>query len=138
MQLERDMVMAELAPLLTDPRWHKMGQNLKYDYQVLRRAGLEIRGVWCDTMIASYLLNPVRSSHGLDSLALEFLDHRMISYAEVAGTGKDEKNFADVDLEKASTYACEDADAAFLLHRLFVPRVEELEKGWRKHLEDLK
>jgi DNA polymerase-1 len=82
-------------------------------------------GVWCDTMVASYLLNPARSSHGLDTLAVEYLDHRMISYAEVAGTGKGELNFAQVPVERASVYSCEDADATFLLHRLFLPRLAE-------------
>ncbi|MCM2356879.1 MAG: DNA polymerase I [Geobacteraceae bacterium] len=125
-QLPREEVLAELAPLLTDPAKRKIGQNLKYDYQVLRRAGVEMEGVWCDTMIASYLLNPVRSSQGLDSLALEFLDHKMVSYAEVAGTGKEQKNFSQVEVERASTYSCEDSDAAFLLHRLFLPRLGEL------------
>ena len=125
LQLPREAVLARLAPLLTDPEVHKIGQNLKYDYQVFRRAGIELEGVWCDTMIASYLLNPLRSSQGLDSLALEFLDHRMISYGEVTGSGKDQKNFAQVEVEKASTYSCEDSDAAFLLHRLFLPRLKE-------------
>jgi len=125
-QLPKDMVLKELAPLLTDPKSRKIGQNLKYDYQVLRRAGIEMEGVWCDTMLASYLLNPVRSSHGLDSLSLEFLDHKMISYAEVAGTGKEQRNFSAVEVDKASIYSCEDSDAAFLLHRLFLPRLAEL------------
>jgi DNA polymerase I len=124
-QLPLAGALAGLGPLLTDPQRHKVGQNLKYDYQVLRQAGVEMEGVWFDTMVASYLLNPVRSSHGLDSLALEFLDHRMISYAEVTGTGKEQKNFAAVEVERASRYSCEDADASFLLHRLFLPRLTE-------------
>ena len=85
-----------------------------------------MQGIWCDTMLASYLLNPVRSSHGLDSLSVEFLDHRMISYEEVAGKGKEQKNFAEVEVEKASIYSCEDSDAAFLLHRQFLPRLTEI------------
>src|SRR6266567_5188957 len=125
-QLPMDMVLKELAPLLTDPKRRKIGQNLKYDYQVLRRAGVEMEGVWCDTMLASYLLTPVRSSHGLDSLALEFLDHKMISYAEVTGAGKEQRNFSEVEVDKAAIYSCEDSDAAFLLHRLFLPRLAEL------------
>lgn len=125
-QLSREEVLAAFAPLLTDPRRHKVGQNLKYDYQVLRRAGIGMEGVWYDTMLASYLLNPARSSHGLDSLSVEFLDHRMISYAEVAGTGKEQKNFAEVPVEKAAVYSCEDADATWLLHRLFLPRMAEM------------
>jgi len=124
-QLPRAKVLAELQPLLTDPAKRKIGQNLKYDYQVLRRAGIEMEGIWSDTMLASYLLNPSRTSHGLDSLAVEFLDHKMISYAEVAGKGKEQKNFAEVEVERASVYSCEDADATLLLHQLFLPRLTE-------------
>lgn len=124
-QLSRDHVLRELAPLLSDPQRLKIGQNIKYDYQVLRRYGIEMLGIRFDTMLASYLLNPVRSSHGLDSLAIEYLDHRMISYAEVAGKGKDQICFSRVPVERASVYSCEDADATLLLHRLFSPRIEE-------------
>jgi DNA polymerase-1 len=125
-QLELTETLAALVPFLTDPGKRKIGQNLKYDYQVLRRYGIEMQGIWCDTMLASYLLNPVRSSHGLDSLAVEFLDHKMISYSDVAGKGKEQINFAQVPVEKASVYSCEDSDAAFLLHGIFLPRLAEL------------
>ncbi len=124
-QLSRDGVLRALAPLLTDPRLPKIGQNIKYDYQVLRRYGIEMQGIRYDTMLASYLLNPVRSGHGLDSLAVEHLDHKMISYAEVAGKGKEQINFAQVPVDRASVYSCEDADATFLLYRLFLPRLAE-------------
>jgi DNA polymerase-1 len=122
-QLAREMVLAELTPIFTDPVRPKIGQNIKYDYQVLRRHGIEVQGLWCDTMLASYLLNPVRSSHGLDSLAVEFLDHKMISYQEVAGKGKEQINFSQVPLERAAVYSCEDADATFLLQGIFLPRL---------------
>ncbi|HEU0265811.1 MAG TPA: DNA polymerase I, partial [Geobacterales bacterium] len=134
-QLDRSRVLAELAPLLTDPQRRKVGQNLKYDYQVLRRAGVTMAGLWVDTMLASYLLNPVRSSHGLDSLAVEFLDHKMITYEEVTGKGKEQKPFAQVEVEQASRYASEDADATWLLHRQFLPRLAE--SGMDKLLHEL-
>ncbi|GFE57640.1 DNA polymerase I [Geobacter sp. AOG1] len=124
-QLDRQEVLAELASLLTDPARPKIGQNLKYDYQVFRVNGVEMEGIWYDTMLASYLLNPARSSHGLDSLSVEHLDHKMISYTEVTGKGKEQVNFAQVPVEKATTYSCEDSDATFLLHRLFLPRLKE-------------
>ncbi|MRR53815.1 MAG: DNA polymerase I [Deltaproteobacteria bacterium] len=124
-QLPREQVLAALTPIITDPERPKIGQNIKYDYQVLRRSGVEMQGIWCDTMLASYLLNPVRSSHGLDSLSVEFLDHKMISYQEVAGKGKDQINFAQVPVESASIYSCEDADATFLLQGIFLPRLSE-------------
>jgi DNA polymerase-1 len=122
-QLPRELVLSALSPIFTDPGRPKIGQNIKYDYQVLRRHGVELQGLWCDTMLASYLLNPVRSSHGLDSLAVEFLDHKMISFQEVAGKGKEQLNFSQVPLEPAAVYSCEDADATFLLQGIFLPRL---------------
>jgi len=124
-QLSEAQVLELLGPLLTDPARPKIGQNLKYDYQVLRLAGVKMEGVWCDTMLAAYLANPARNSQGLDALALEFLDHRMISYQEVAGKGKTELNFSEVDLDRAGPYSCEDADATFLLHEILLPKVRE-------------
>jgi len=124
-QLPREQVLSAITPILIDPERPKIGQNIKYDYQVLRRYSIEMQGVWCDTMLASYLLNPVRSSHGLDSLTVEFLDHKMISYQEVAGKGKEQINFAQVPVEQASVYSCEDADATFLLQGIFLPRLTE-------------
>jgi DNA polymerase I len=124
-QLPLAAVLDGLRPLLTDPGRRLIGQNLKYDYQVLRRAGIRLAGVWCDTMVAAYLHNPARPSQGLDSLAVEVLDHKMITYAEVAGKGKDHQGFAAVEVEAASRYACEDADATFLLARHFLPLLEE-------------
>jgi DNA polymerase-1 len=124
-QLSREQVLSALNPLFIDQERPKIGQNIKYDYQVLRQSGIELQGLWCDTMLASYLLNPVRSSHGLDSLAVEFLDHKMISFQEVAGKGKEQLNFAQVPVEQASVYSCEDADATFLLQGIFLPRLTE-------------
>jgi len=124
-QLDRDEVLERLRPLLEDPLIRKIGQNIKYDYQVLRTAGITMQGVWCDTMLAAYLMNPGRNSQGLDPLAVEYLDHKMISYEEVAGKGKDQKRFDEVDVETASRYSCEDADATYMLHRLLLPKVSE-------------
>ena len=122
-QLSEAQVLEELGPLLTDPAIRKIGQNIKYDYQLLRRAGVKLQGVWCDTMLAAYLENPGRTSQGLDALSVELLEHRMISYSEVTGKGKGQLNFSEVDLDRAAPYACEDADATFLLHQILLPRV---------------
>jgi DNA polymerase I len=124
-QLCEELVLQLLAPLLTDPSRAKIGQNIKYDYQLLRRAGVKMEGIWCDSMLAAYLVNPARTSQGLDALALEYLDHRMISFSEVAGKGKNELNFSEVDLDRAAPYSCEDADAAFLLQEILLPKVKE-------------
>ena len=74
-------------------------------------------------MLAAYLNNPARQSQGLDSLAVELLDHKMISYTELTGKGKEQIGFAEVDIETASRYSCEDADATWLLHRILLPKV---------------
>ncbi len=124
-QLGLSYVLEQLRPPLEDPSKKKIGQNIKYDYQVLRMAGVAMQGVWCDTMLAAYLVNPGRNSQGLDALAIEYLDHRMISYEEVAGKGKDQKGFAEVDIDTAGRYSSEDADVTFLLHRLLLPKVSE-------------
>ena len=122
-QLSETLVLELLRPLLVDPARAKIGQNVKYDYQLLRRAGVTMQGIWCDSMLAAYLVNPARSSQGLDALALEYLDHRMISYSEVTGSGKAQLNFSEVDLDRAGPYSCEDADAAFLLQEILLPKV---------------
>lgn len=124
-QLSLAATLAALKPLLQDPARKVIGQNIKYDYQVLRRYGVTIAGVCCDTMLAAYLNNPSRQSQGLDSLAVELLDHKMISYSELTGKGKEQIGFAEVDIETASRYSCEDADATWLLHRLLLPKVAE-------------
>lgn len=124
-QLSESVVLELLGPLLTDPARPKICQNMKYDYQVLRGAGIKMEGLWCDTMLAAYLVNPARSSQGLDALALEYLDHRMISFMDVAGKGKGELNFSEVDLDRAGPYSCEDADATFLLHDILLPKVKQ-------------
>jgi DNA polymerase I len=125
-QLPAADLLEALRPFLESESIRKIGHNLKFAVQVLSRYGIELRGVWCDVMLASYLLNPARSGHTLDSLAVELLDHRMISYAEVTGKGRDQKGLDEVQVEDAAAYACENADGIFLLHRLLLPRVAEL------------
>lgn len=125
-QLPLRLVLAKLRPVFEDPRIPKFGQNIKYDLLVLKRQGVKVEGVSFDTMVASYLLDPSRKSHRLDDLALEFLRHKKISYAEVTGgsAGK-EIPFDQVGVEKALRYSCEDAHATLLLARLLAKRLQE-------------
>ena len=116
--------MAPLRSLLEDPTVRKTGQNAKYDLLVLRREGVTLRGLDFDTMIASYLLDPGRRSHGLDLLALEFLDHRMTTYAELVGKGKHAMRFDECGVEAARDYSCEDADMTLRLRERFTPQLE--------------
>ena len=115
-----------LVEMLEDPEVAKIGQNLKYDLLVLRRAGITLRAIEFDTMVASYLLDPGRREHGLDALALQHLDHTTITYEEVTGKGKSQVSFAEVALERCRDYACEDADIALQLAELFEPQIREL------------
>jgi DNA polymerase-1 len=118
--------MRPLVEMLEDAAVEKVGQNLKYDRLVFRREGITLRGIAFDTMIASYLLDPGRREHGMDSLALQHLDHRTITYEEVAGKGKLQISFAEVELEAARDYACEDADVTLCLAGRFEPELERL------------
>jgi DNA polymerase-1 len=117
--------MEPLVSILEDPAVQKVGQNLKYDLLVFEGAGVVVRGMAFDTMVASYVLDPNRRQHSLDALALTLLGHRMIPFSDVAGKGKSQISFAEVSLDRASDYACEDADFTLRLKNLFEPQLEE-------------
>ncbi len=110
-----------LKPLLEDESIKKIGHNFKYDIVVLRGAGVDVKGVYFDTMVASYLLNPGDRRHNMDDLALKYLNHRNISFKELTGTGKSKVPIEEVPLEKLAEYAIEDADITYRLYRLFKP-----------------
>ena len=109
-QLERSDVLNAVRPLLADPALKKVGQNIKYDWVVLANAGVELKGVAFDTMVASYVLNPSRRQHNLAGLALEHFNYTMTTYEDVAGKGAKQVSFDQVPIEAATAYACEDAD----------------------------
>ena len=116
--------MAPLRALLEDPAVRKTGQNAKYDMLAMRRAGIRLRGLDFDTMLASYVLDPGRRSHGLDVLALEFLDHRMTSFDELCGKGRGAIPYDQVPIDCARDYSCEDGDMTLRLRALFEPQLE--------------
>ena len=116
--------MAPLRAMLEDPSIRKTAQNAKYDLLALRRAGVTLRGLDFDTMIASYVLDPGRRSHGLDVLALEFLEHTMTSYEDLCGKGKGAVPFDECPIEAARDYSCEDADMTLQLRAVFEPQLE--------------
>lgn len=121
-QLALDFVLNQLRPVLEDPEIKKIGQNIKYDWTVLQRHGVHLSGVVFDTMLASYLINPDKRAHNLDQIAMDFLDHKMISFQEVTESGDRKiQNFSEVDIEKAVPYACEDADVTFAAYEKFKP-----------------
>jgi DNA polymerase I len=119
-----DPAMAPLRELLEDRAVSKTMQNGKYDLLLLRGSGVEIRGVDFDTMLASYVLNPQRRSHGLDVLALEFLDHLTTTYEELCGRGRNEIPYDQVPIDCARDYASEGADVTWRLRQIFEPQLE--------------
>ena len=116
--------MAPLRTLLEDRAVRKTAQNAKYDLLALRCAGVRLQGLDFDTMVASYVIDPGRRSHGLDVLALEFLDHTMTSYEDLCGKGKAAIPFDECPVEAARDYSCEDADMALRLRNVFAPLLE--------------
>ncbi|MEZ8199989.1 DNA polymerase I [Vibrio splendidus] len=127
-QLDRDWVLEQLKPILEDDAQAKVGQNLKYDMSVLARYGIEIKGIKHDTMLASYVFNSVGGKHDMDSLALRFLQHSCISFEQIAGKGKKQLTFNQIELGEASPYAAEDADVTLRLHNRLMENIEQDEK----------
>ncbi|CAH9062863.1 DNA polymerase I [Pseudoalteromonas holothuriae] len=124
-QLPKEFVFEKLSPLLADDNVKKVGQNLKYDKSILARAGLELKGIAFDTMLESYVFNSVGTRHDMDSLALKFLGHKNISFEEIAGKGKSQLTFNQIELEKAAPYAAEDADITLRLHQHLWPLLQQ-------------
>jgi DNA polymerase-1 len=120
-QITLDRALALLKPVLENPGVKKIGQNIKYDLLVLGHYGISVKGIAFDTMIASYLLNPGKTSHGLDAIALEYLNYKTITYAEVAGSGKKQICFSAVDITAATRYSGEDADITLRLKQTLAP-----------------
>jgi DNA polymerase-1 len=126
-QLNRDEVLLALKPLLEDPSKAKVGQNAKYDINILANCaiggdpanGIQVQGVKFDTMLESYVLDSTATRHDMDSLALKYLNHVTIKFEDVAGKGAKQLTFDQIDLEVAGPYAAEDADVTLRLHQLF-------------------
>ena len=110
-----EVVQKKIAPILANEKIKKYGQNIKYDYLVFKRHGLELRGVSFDTMVASYLVNPSKFNHNLDDIALEYLNVRKIKLEELIGSGRKQITTDLVPLERIAEYATEDADCVMRL-----------------------
>lgn len=120
----------KLAPLLSDPSLMKTGQNLKYDLKVLRRAGVHLKGIDGDTMLADYVIAADQRKHGLDALADRYLDHAMLSYSET--TKEVGGLFSKVDVEQATAYAAEDAHVVLLLEAAMADDLKKVERVYRE------
>lgn len=135
-QLDRATVLAQLKPLLEDESAWKVGQNLKYDRGVLKNYDIELAGIKFDTMLESYILNSVVGKHDMDSLAARWLNHKTVTFQEIAGKGKNQLTFNQIALEQASHYAAEDADVTLQLHLKMWPELEK-EAGPKKVFEQI-
>ncbi|HDZ37621.1 MAG TPA: DNA polymerase I [Marinobacter sp.] len=122
-QLDRDNVLAQLKPLLEDPKQKKVGQNLKYDKNVLANHDICLEGIAEDTMLESYVLNSVSSRHDMDTLARNYLGEETITFESIAGKGAKQLTFNQLDLEQAGPYAAEDADVTLRLHQVLRPQL---------------
>ena len=114
--LDGTIVRERLGPILADEQVRKIGQNIKYDLHVLRNAGMPVRGIHFDTMVASYCLDPGRSSHAMDNMARDYLDYECIPISTLIGKGKNQLTFDMVDTALACEYAAEDADVTYRLY----------------------
>ncbi|UTL91281.1 DNA polymerase I [Pseudomonas fluorescens] len=126
-QLDREAVLLALKPLLEDPAKAKVGQNAKYDINILANSSpaIEMRGVAYDTMLESYVLNSTATRHDMDSLALKYLDHTTIAFEDIAGKGARQLTFNQINLDKAGPYAAEDADITLRLHHALQARLAQ-------------
>ena len=127
--LKKEIVIKKIKPILEDASIKKIGQNMKYDYIILKNQGIEIEPIE-DTMLLSYTLDAGNNRHNMDTLSEIHLGHKTISYKELVGTGKKQLNFSDINLEEATKYAAEDADVTLRLYNLLLDRVnnEKLNK----------
>ncbi|MDU6538499.1 DNA polymerase I [Mixta calida] len=135
-QLDRNAVLARLKPLLEDEKCLKVGQNLKFDRSVLKNYDIELGGIKFDTMLESYMLNSVVGKHDMDSLASRWLNHKTVTFTEIAGKGKNQLTFNQIALEQAAHYAAEDADVTLQLHLKMWPELEK-EAGPKKVFEEI-
>ncbi len=126
LELSETDVLEALRPILENESLRKVGQNIKYDLLVLRGAGIELKGVFFDTMVAAYLLNPSERQHNLDLLSLEYLNYKKIPTSQLIGKrGSKQLSMADVPVDQIAIYACEDADITWRLYQLLEPKLDE-------------
>lgn len=118
-QLDRDFVLNELKPILENQSIGKIGQHIKYDSHVLKKYGIELNNWHMDTMLASYVINGVATRHNMDDLARHYLGVNTTTFEDVAGKGAKQLSFDKVEMDKASDYACEDADITYRLFSVF-------------------
>jgi len=136
-QVGRDWLLEQLKPVLEAEKPQKVGQNLKYDAHILRRYKIRLAGILNDTMLASYVFNSVGSRHDMDTLSLHYLNHKTISFEEIAGKGAKQLTFNQIAIEQAGPYAAEDADITYRLHDVLWNKVKETDSELLSVLTDI-
>ena len=124
-QLNREEVLQRLKPMLEDPDKAKVGQNLKYDRNVLLNHGIDLQGIAFDTMLESYVLDSTATRHNMDALALKYLSYQTIKYEDIAGKGVKQLTFDEIPVAQAAPYAAEDADITLRLHETLWPKLAQ-------------
>jgi len=121
--INKNLVLQKIKPLLEDPSTKKIGQNIKFDFIVFFKNGIELKSME-DTMLMSYVLDAGKNRHNMDTLSEIHLEHKTIAFKDLVGSGKKEINFSQVDVEKAKDYAAEDADITLRLYKKFKKRLK--------------
>ena len=125
-QLNFERVLSLFKPLLEDPEQHKVGHNLKYDRHIMLNHGIVLHGIEHDTMLQSYVLDSTASRHDMNSLAEKYLGRTTIHFEDVAGKGKKQLTFNEIEIEQAAPYAAEDADITLQLHQTLWPQLKDI------------
>jgi DNA polymerase-1 len=124
-QLDFEQTLAQLKPLLESSKPQKVGQNIKYDWHVFANHGIHLQGIGFDTMLESYVLNSVATRHNMDDLAKFYLQKDTIKFEDIAGKGKAQKTFNQIEVDIAAPYAAEDADITLQLHKTLYPQLQQ-------------
>ncbi len=135
-QLDTTSVLSLLKPLLESDQYKKVGQNLKYDLNILVRYDIHLQGIAFDTMLESYTYNSTSNRHDMDSLAQKYLDHQTVHFEDIAGKGKNQLTFNQIELEPAAHYAAEDADITLQLHHALWEKLQ-LDEGPKRIFEHI-
>lgn len=124
-QLDREQILAQIKPILEDESVQKIGHHLKYDAHVLENHGIELKGWYFDTMLASYVLNAVATRHGMDDVSRLYLSHLTTTFEQLAGKGAKQKTFNQIEIETAAHYAAEDAHVTYRLFEVLGAKLQK-------------
>ncbi|MDD5448968.1 MAG: DNA polymerase I [Candidatus Omnitrophica bacterium] len=123
--IDLDSALKDLKPIFEDPSIKKIGQNIKYETMVLTNYGIRLEGIYFDTMIASYLLNPSKTTHNLGAISLEYLNHKMVDISDLIGKGKNQITMDKVEPQRVCRYCCEDSDVTFRLKAILEKELKD-------------